>query len=652
LFVPPTGAGLSVDAGGIIGGGFLDFNRAEQRYAGILTLNFGEIGLDAVGLITTKLPSGKQGFSMLVIIGVQFSPPIQLSFGFTLSGVGGLIGINRTMEIEALRSGLKQHTLDSILFPENPILNAAKIINDLGTVFPAEEGRFIVGPMVKIGWGSPNVIQADIAIVIELPDPIRIVLLGQIAAAFPSRENAKIVLHLDILGVLEPAKKSLAIDATLYDSRILSYPLSGDAAMRLTWGDKPQFALSLGGFHPRFDPPPKFPDLRRLKLDLSQNGSLQLACTAYHALTSNSLQFGARVDLYAEAAGASLDGTLTFDALIYFSPFAFEVDMSGSVVARYKGRRLAGVRLRLTLSGPNPWRAKGSATFEILAWDVKARFNRSWGSERVARLDPINAWDQFVIALDRNGSWGTVLAPGSVMVDALHPAGGTPEKIPVHPAGTIEVRQHVLPLDMKLDTLGNAPIAGPRRFSLGALTARQNGVVTNLQGESVQDFFARAQFEEMTDKKRLSLPAFERMPAGVRATGPSLRLDGKSNALALKYETILINREGLTEVAPRKGHITWQTAQRLTRGNAARHAALRSLGGGRYRPPGAGPRVKVADESYVIVEEATLDRPVTQSGVAVSAPVTNRLKTDQLLTTNITANPAQRFIVMAASEVP
>ena len=58
------------------------------------------------------------------------------------------------MDTEALRSGLRNKTLDSILFPADPILNANKIISDSERVFPIEEGRFVVGPMAKLGWGA------------------------------------------------------------------------------------------------------------------------------------------------------------------------------------------------------------------------------------------------------------------------------------------------------------------------------------------------------------------------------------------------------------------------------------------------------------------------------------------------------------------
>ena len=34
-----------------------------------------------------------------------------------LTGIGGLLAINRTFDEDALRAGLKNHTLDSVMFP-------------------------------------------------------------------------------------------------------------------------------------------------------------------------------------------------------------------------------------------------------------------------------------------------------------------------------------------------------------------------------------------------------------------------------------------------------------------------------------------------------------------------------------------------------
>src|SRR5207247_6487 len=112
-FRPPSGLGFVVDAGPVVGGGYVFFDPKEEEYAGILQLEFsGTFALKAIGLLTTKLPDGRKGFSMMLIITAEFSP-IQLSYGFTLNGVGGALGLNRTMTTEVLSSGIHSGGLES-----------------------------------------------------------------------------------------------------------------------------------------------------------------------------------------------------------------------------------------------------------------------------------------------------------------------------------------------------------------------------------------------------------------------------------------------------------------------------------------------------------------------------------------------------------
>src|SRR5262249_55043078 len=100
-FKPPTGLGVSIDTSLVTGGGFLSHDAATGRYAGILQLRIAKVGLTAIGLLDTKLPDGNLGYSFLIIIAATF-PTIQLGYGFTLNGAGGLAGWNRTVAIDAI----------------------------------------------------------------------------------------------------------------------------------------------------------------------------------------------------------------------------------------------------------------------------------------------------------------------------------------------------------------------------------------------------------------------------------------------------------------------------------------------------------------------------------------------------------------------
>ena len=74
-FKPPTGIGLTVDAGGIKGGGILDFNPDKEEYFGALELEFKDLfSLKAFGIINTRMPDGSKNFSLLIVITAEFSP--------------------------------------------------------------------------------------------------------------------------------------------------------------------------------------------------------------------------------------------------------------------------------------------------------------------------------------------------------------------------------------------------------------------------------------------------------------------------------------------------------------------------------------------------------------------------------------------------
>ena len=90
----PSGVGLSVDAHGVLtGGGFLLHDAAKGLYAGVLQLSLHErLTLTAFGLIATRMPDGSRGYSLIVFITAEGFQPIQLGLGFTLNGIGGMVG--------------------------------------------------------------------------------------------------------------------------------------------------------------------------------------------------------------------------------------------------------------------------------------------------------------------------------------------------------------------------------------------------------------------------------------------------------------------------------------------------------------------------------------------------------------------------------
>src|SRR5262249_16851985 len=259
-----------------------------------------------------------------------------------------------------------------------PIANAPRIISDLQSFFPPAQGRYVFGPMLQLGWGTPTIITLSLGVILEVPDPVRLAILGQIKTALPTDDLALIELHIDVFGTVDFGQKMLAIDGAMYDSRLLIYSLSGQMALRLAWGDQPNFAFSAGGLNPRFQPPPNFPQLERMSVSIGDGDNPRLSSNSYLAVTSNSVQWGANVELYASAAGFSVHGYIGFDALFILSPFSFEIDFNAGLDVSFEGHSLAGISVEGLLAGPTPWHVHGHAEFHILFFSVGATVDLTW----------------------------------------------------------------------------------------------------------------------------------------------------------------------------------------------------------------------------------------------------------------------------------
>ncbi|OKI45496.1 alpha/beta hydrolase [Micromonospora sp. CB01531] len=589
-FRAPDGAGLSLDAGVVSGGGYLAHDEALHQYSGAVQLQFAAISLKAVGIITTRAPDGSPGFSLLIIVAAEFTP-IQLGFGFTLIGVGGLLGLNRTTDLPALRTGVREGTLGSVLFPTDLVANAPKIISDLNRVFPQAPGRFLIGPMGKIAWGTPPIVTATLGVILDLPAPVRLIIMGRVRMALPDERDPVVAINLDVLGTVDFDCGELSFDASLFDSRVAAFDITGDMALRASWGRNPMFALAAGGFHPRFRPPPNFPALRRLAISLATGDNPRIRLESYLALTANTAQFGARLELYAEASGFNIRGWLGFDALFQFEPFAFEVDITGGVQLRHGSTTLFAVTVELHLSGPRPWHAHGLATFHVLFVDASVAFDLTFGRPDPPPLPaPADVAALLETALADLRSWSAQLPTADTLVTLREITPG-PRELLAHPLGTLQFTQRVVPLATDIDRFGTARPKDDTRFNV---TVTVNGT-TATAAATLQEQFAPGQFFVLTDDERLNQPSFQPMPAGQRLAATTADRDRwQVRAAPLDYEEKVMDAPdtaNLTARAARRPRLRRLTGDELAaqvpRSPAAASPARRT-GAGRFTGPNLG----------------------------------------------------------------
>jgi hypothetical protein len=511
----PTGLGLRLDAGPVQGGGSIGFDQPTGRYSGTFAVRFGEVEVRALALLDTRMPTGERGFSLLVMLFARFSPGFELGFGITLTGVGGLIGINRRIDVDELKQRFAAGTAVRILNPEDPVRDAPALIAELSAILPPAAGVFVVGPTVRLTWA--RLVQLDLGIFIELPGPTRVVLLGVANAVIrnPIGSGPLLQLRCDLVGVLDLVRSTLSVDAVLVDSRLLEvFALTGGVALRASWGAEPYALFSVGGVHPDFDPAPIVlpPTLTRLAMShRTGNGRLSLRFEGYFAITPNTLQFGAAVEVDARIGPFTANGFIGFNTLVRFEPFHFEISFRVGMKIKFRGRTLVGVKVSGVLSGPGPVVFTGEICIEILFFDICADAKFELGNTATPPVTQVDSPLAVLLAELRDPA-NLHEAGGDPWV-AVRPLPAVSGRPPLLPPFGLVWRQGRAPLGLLLERIEGAPVTNPE-----TVTAESPlGVTDEL------DFFAPGGFAALSEAEALTRRSFERLPAGVRAAaGPDV----------------------------------------------------------------------------------------------------------------------------------
>lgn len=622
-FKPPNGVGLSLDAGGFKGGGYLMFDVDKGEYAGALELDFqGLFSVKAIGIINTKKPDGSPGFSLLILISAEFTP-IQLSFGFTLNGVGGIIGLNRTIAVSALVEGVRTNAIKSILFPQDVVANITRIISDIRQFFPPQDGHFVVGPMAKLGWGTPSIITVELGLLLDLPDPM-FAIVGVLRAVLPTEDAPILNLQVNFVGVLDFDRGYMFFRADLFESRLLIYTITGSMAFLVSWGEQKTFALSVGGFHPDFRDIPAIPalpdgfrNMARIGLSLLSDDNPRLKVESYFAVTSNTVQFGAKVELYAEAMGFNVYGYLGYDVLFQFDPFRFIAKLYGGIALREGTSVIAGINISAQLSGPTPWDAQGEASLTILFFEISVDFHVTWGDPPGAIE---NQTEDLLALLQRQladtSNWRAELPPNNhlhVSLRKIEPPAGT-SLLVIHPMGVLTFSQRSLPLeDYVIEKFGNKAPLDVNTFKL--TNANSNGVGVAANYQDTREQFAPGEFSKLNDSDKLSRNSFERLPSGFSLVGASDLVTPIPVQRDVLYELSYLHRKqarlefrGLLQMA-------LGTYNRLVKGSAVRKSAL-SLQ--QTRPSMNGPaQVVLPEEGFALANVSDLKSHLNGEGGAV-----------------------------------
>lgn len=640
-FLPPTMVGLSVDIADLVtGGGFIGYEPDIGRYSGALAIDILAVGLAAVVVIDTRPPGDPDGFALFASLSATF-PGLPLGFGFSLTGVGGLVALNRAFDGEAFAFGLREGAADALLFPSDPVRDATLLISSLDEYFPLLPGNTVIGPVVEISWGVPILISGQLGVVISLPQMV-IAVLGSVEALVPVPDAPVLELHLDTLGVLDIAAGTLLVTASVYDSRLLGFiELSGDAAVYVSTGANPYFMLSVGGFHPGFQPsstvPSVFGSLRRMRAEVDLGAGVTASITSYFAVTSNTLQMGGGFELEASAEVALsmyvARGWFEFDVLLQVDPFVLIADVSAGVGVYAGERELLGVQLDAHVEGPDPWFAVASASFRFFG--IKVNFSVTVGGHAPPAVPAsVDVLDLVAGQLAQAEAWSPEAAAGEPAGVILRD-GVSREAL--RPDDRIVVRQRVAPLDHTLERFGTFILVQTTVTITEASLATADGTpITGVATADISDWFAPATFSVLKTQERLSAPSYEEMTAGVSfgvdgveftgTTADQLTVVGGHETSIWEPATDTFPLKGKRVLAPRSAEavLTSSAAGRLATRSKPRVAAVSvGVGGAQRATPTGSSTVSVRPTTYTVVDMTsgapTTDSPLDYAGAVRAA---------------------------------
>jgi hypothetical protein len=188
-------------------------------------------------------------------------------------------------------------------------------------------------------------------------------------------------------------------------------------------------------------------------------------------------------------------------------------------------------------------------------------------------------------------------------------------------------------LNFEISRFGQGPPAGARNFTINVAS----GGFTQ-SPDAVKDFFAPAQFVEMTDDEKLSRPSFESMDAGLTIGSNRIDFTTKSDdwleVEAIKFETKIMDQESnvTTPADPTDStgkrifyELTSDLLFRQARFGAAAKSETRRTGEAKYRTSRRKYNLAKPGWTMVAVEDLAVQPAITANKAATYSELEQEL---------------------------
>ena len=463
-----------------IGGSFLKqtMKKGEETYtsfAGLAVLRNKLLSLSAIGSYALK-----DGHPSLFIYAVLDYPLGGPAF-FFVTGLAAGFGYNRALTIPTIDQveafPLIQNANNVQSLPAGQEEQQGLLTNQLKALeeyIPRSVGEHFLA--IGIRFTSFKRIDSFALLTVKFGKELEFDLLGISTLSVPNVAEAKLLLK----ATFKPDSGFLGVRAQLTPN---SYILSGDCHLTggfafYSWfkdfkdqtlpgnptirgGD---FVLTLGGYHPAYEPPAHYPRVPRLGFNwqVDKAGSLQLKGEAYYAMTPHALMAGCHLEATWHKDQLKAWFTASADFLISWQPYHYDarlyIDLGASYTFDLFGSHTITVDLGADL---HLWGPEFSGEARI-HWSFIS-FTVSFGEGAPTGLTPIE-WTTFKTAFlpEKNQICGIAVQQGLIR----QVKDGVQERWIMNPKEFVLVTNSVIPSTAARDVMEiqGKPTSNPIAF--------------------------------------------------------------------------------------------------------------------------------------------------------------------------------------------
>lgn len=337
---------LSMKSSGFeLRGGFLRASAGTyDAYYGVVMAAVASLRIQALGgyIPAHQIPGDENGDASQNVPACFFIyANVELPLGgppyFQLQGFAGGFGINNSLILPTLNElpeyillpGPKSKAPKQEATPEATIRS---VLPQMQNYFVSQAGQYWAA--AGIAFSSFQMIEAFALVTVSFGVDLRIALLGTCSMTFP-KGTSHPVAYIEIIIMASYARSTglLAVEGIITPASYVFGSfcrVTGGFAFYI-WIDPPvssdgphagDFLVSLGGYHPDFNPPSYYPKLPRIGIRFNLS-ALQVVGEAYFALTPSLLMAGGKLQAVWELGIIRAWFAMGIDFIMAWAPFSY-----------------------------------------------------------------------------------------------------------------------------------------------------------------------------------------------------------------------------------------------------------------------------------------------------------------------------------------